>query len=141
MSWEPVDIDPADHDEIGEKDDKWDDGKITEIEAKLEEIRQFNERLETSPDKDVGNITLEKCKVEEDTIELVSNQMYDKITKIFNERRKRLSIKGGDKIVKPIRNYDSFDLDDNGNLTFTYKNEVIDFGNFNEGLKFTFKND
>ena len=73
MSWEPVDIDPADHDEIGEEDDKWDDGKITEIEAKLEEIRQFNERLETSPDKDVGNITLEKCKVEEDTIELVSN--------------------------------------------------------------------
>ena len=67
--------------------------------------------------------------------------MYDKITTLFNERRKRLSIKGGDKIVKPIRNYDSFDLDDNGNLTFTYKNEVIDFGNFNEGLKFTFKND
>ena len=55
-SWEPVDpvdIDPIDHDVIGEEDDKWDDGKITEIDAKLEELRHFNTRLETSPDKDM----------------------------------------------------------------------------------------
>ena len=81
----------------------WDDGKITEVEVKLEELRHFNARLETSPDKDVGNITLEKRKVKEDTIELVANQIYDKITKLFNERRKRLGIKGGANIVEPIR--------------------------------------
>ena len=35
---------------------KWDDGKITEIEAKLEELRHFNARFETSPDKDWGTL-------------------------------------------------------------------------------------
>ena len=78
--WEPVDVDPIDCDGMKEEDDNLDDGKITEIEAKLEELRHFNARLETSPDKDVGNITLEKRKVKEDTIELVANQIYDKIT-------------------------------------------------------------
>ena len=87
-SWEPVDIDPIDQDGMEEDDDKWDDGKITEIESKLEELRHFNARLETSPDKDVGNITLEKRKVKDHTIELVANQIYDEITKLFNERRK-----------------------------------------------------
>ena len=133
-SWEPVDIDPIDRDGMAEDDDKWDDGKITEIEAKLEELRHFNTRLETSPDKDVGNITLEKGKVKEDTIELVAKQISDKITKLFNEVRKRLGIKGGANIVEPIRNYDSFDKDDNGNLTFVRTNEVIGLGNVNEGL-------
>ena len=89
-TWEPVDVDPIDCDGIREEDDKWDDGKITEIEAKLEELRHFSARLETSPDKDMGNITLEKRKAKEDTIELVANQIYDKITKLFNERRKEI---------------------------------------------------
>ena len=48
-SWEPVDVDSIDHDEIRQEYDKWDNGKITEIEAKLEELRHFNARLETSP--------------------------------------------------------------------------------------------
>ena len=70
------------------------------------------------------DIILEKRKVKEDTIELVANQMYDKITKLLiNERRKRLGIKGSAKIVEPIRNYDSFNLDDNGNLKFKYGKE------------------
>ena len=102
-TWEPVDVDPIDCDGIREEDDTWDDSKITEIEAKLEELRHFNARLETSPDKDVGNITLEKRKVKEDMTELVANQICDKITKLFNERRKRLGIKGGANIVEPIR--------------------------------------
>ena len=38
-------------------------------------------------------------------IELVANQIYDKIAKIINDRRKRLGIKGGAIIVDPIRNY------------------------------------
>ena len=77
---------------------------------------------------------LEKNKVKQDTIELVANQIYDKITKLFNERRERLGIKGGDKIVEPITYYNSFTLDDIGKLTFTYKNEVIGLGNINKGL-------
>ena len=78
MSWEPVDIDPAGRDKIGEKDDKWDDDKITEMEAKLEEVRQFNARLEESPGKDEeNNILLEKDKVRNDMIKLISNQMCD----------------------------------------------------------------
>ena len=56
----------------------------------------------------MGDITLAKRKVTEDTIELVANQIYDKITKLINERRKRLGIKGGANIVEPIRGYDSF---------------------------------
>ena len=38
-------------------------------------------------------------------------------------------------IEKPIRDHNGFDLDDNGNLIFTYKNKVINLGNINEGLK------
>ena len=60
--------------------------------------------------------------------------MYDKIAELFNERRKRLGIKGGANIEEPIVNHESFDLDDNGNLTFVRKNEVIDLGNINAGL-------
>ena len=45
-----------------------------------------------------------------------------------------MGIKGGTNIVEPIRDYDSFDIDDNGNLTFVRKNEVIGLGNINEGL-------
>ena len=80
------------------------------------------------------NITLEKRKVKEDMIELVVNQIYDKITKLFNEWRKRLGIKGSANKVEPIRHYDSFDIDDNGNLTFVRKNEVIGLGGIDEGL-------
>ena len=37
---------------------------------------------------------LEKSKVKKDSIGLISNETYDKITKLFNDRRKRLGIKG-----------------------------------------------
>ena len=62
------------------------------------------------------------------------NQIYDKVTKLFNERRKRFGIEGGDNIVEPIRDYETFDIDDNGNLTFIHKNEVIGLGIIEEGL-------
>ena len=53
-------LDPTGRDEIGKEDDKWDDSKMNELEAKLEELRRFNARLEESPDKDEEkNITLE----------------------------------------------------------------------------------
>ena len=71
------------------------------------------------------DIIVEKHKVKEGMIELVANQIYNKITKLINERRERLGIKGGAKIVKPIRNYDSFDSDNNGNLKFKCGKEDI----------------
>ena len=108
MSWEPVNIDPTGRDEIGEEGDKWDDGKINELEAKLEELRRFNARLEESPDKhEENNIMLEKRNVKESTKKLVANQIYDKIITLINKRKERLDIKGGAKIMEPIRNYDS----------------------------------
>ena len=36
--------------------------------------------------------------------------------------------------MEPIRDYDSFDIDNNGNLTFVGKKEVTGRGNINEGL-------
>ena len=80
------------------------------------------------------DITLEKREVKTNTIELIANEMYDKMTTLSNKRGERLGIKGGANIEEPIRNYDIFDLDDNGNLTFTYENKVKGLGNINEGL-------
>ena len=59
--------------------------------------------------------------------------MYDKITKLFSDRRKRLGIKGVAKVVEPIRSSDYLNLDDSGHLTVTYENDVKDLGNINKG--------
>ena len=131
-SWEPVDIDPTDRDEIEEEYGKWDDNLMNELERKIEELRWFNATLETSSDKDMEkNVTLDKLRLKKDRTELVANQICDKMTKLFNDTR--LGIKGGARIEEPIRNYDNFDPDDNGKLTFTNK-KAINFGNINEGL-------
>ena len=56
-----------------------------------------------------------------DTIELVANEIYDKLTKLFNDRRKRLGIKGGTPIADPIRDYSKFKLKNDGTLSYKYK--------------------
>ena len=66
---------------------------------------------------------------------MVANQIYDRLTILFNDTRKRLGIHKGEPIVKPIRNYIYFKLADDGELTYIYKKTVIDLGNINEGLK------
>ena len=104
---------------------------MNDLQRRFNELREFNTKLETSSDTD---IMLEKNKMKKDMIELVANQIYDRITKLINNRRKRSGIKGGANIEEPIVNYDSFNPDDNGNLTFVRKNEVINLGNINEGL-------
>ena len=45
-----------------------------------------------------------------------------------------MGIQKGELRVKPIRNYDSFKLSDDGALTYVDKRMVIDLGNINEGL-------
>ena len=58
-------------------------------------------------------LTLYKDKLKKDMIKLTANQIDDKMTKRFNDTRKRLGIKRGASIVGPIRSYDNFDLKDN----------------------------
>ena len=70
-----------------------------------------------------------------DTIELVANQIYDKLTIFFNNDRKRFGIQGGKPIIEPMREYQNFKLTKNGKLSYKYKKTVIDFGNINNRLK------
>ena len=133
-TWEP-DIDPFDRGEIGE-DDRWDDTFTNKLETRLNKLRQFNKTLNESTDEDTIEIT-EKTKdaLKKDTIELIANEIYDKLTKLFNDRRKRLGIKGGTPIADPIRDYSKFKLKNDGTLSYKYKKTVIYLGNIDKGLK------
>ena len=132
-TWEPVDID---YDKIGDEDYKWDDDMVKDLELRFNKLREFNETLNESTDEDTIEMT-EKNKnvLKRGTIELVANQIYDKLTISFNNSRKRLGIQKGEPIVNPIRNYDNFKLADDGEITYVYKRTVIYLGNINERLK------
>ena len=134
-TWEP-DIDPFDHGEIGDEDYKWDDTFTHNLETRLNKLRQFNKTLNESTDEDTIETT-EKTKnaLRKDTIELIANEIYDKLTKLFNDRRKRLGIKGGTPIIDPIRDYSKFKLKNDGTLSYKYKTTVIYLGNIDKGLK------
>ena len=134
-TWEP-DIDPFDRDEIGEEDYRWDDTFINNLETRLNKLRQFNKTLNESTDEDTIDITIKtKNALKKDTIELIANEIYDKLTKLFNDRRKRLGIKGGTHILDPIRDYSKFKLKTDGTLSYKYKKTVIYLGNIDKGLK------
>ena len=132
-SWEPVD---TDYDKIGDEDYKWDDDVIKDLELRFNKLTEFNETLNESTDEDTIEIT-EKAKnvLKRDTIELVANQIYDRLTIFFNNDRKRFGIQGGKPIIEPIREYQNFKLTNNGKLSYKYKRTVIDFGNINDRLK------
>ena len=132
-SFEPVDID---HDGLGEGYDKWDDDIVKDLELRFNKLREFNETLNESTDEDTIEIT-EKAKnvLKRDTIELVANQIYDRLTIFFNNDRKRFGMQGGEPIIEPVREYRNFKLTKNGKLTYVYKRTVIDFGNINNRLK------
>ena len=133
-TWEPVDIDPTDHD--GLEDDKWDDDFMKDSEIRFNKLREFNRDLNESIDNNHIEMT-EKVKyvLKKDTIELVANQIYDRLTIMFNDTRERLGIESGTPIVEPIRNYDNFRLSDNGELSFKSKRTVIYLGNINNRVK------
>ena len=134
-TWEP-DIDPFDRDEIGEEDYRWDDTFTNKLETRLNKLRQFNKTLDESHDETLIDITMKtKNALKNDTIELIANEIYDKLTKLFNYRRKRLGIKGGMLIVDPIRDYSKFKLKTDGTLSYKYKKTVIYLGNIDKGLK------
>ena len=134
-SWEP-DIDPFDRGEIGEEDYRWDDTFIHNLETRLNKLRQFNKDLDESTDVKTMEITYKtKDALKRDTIELIANEIYDKLTKLFNDRRKRLDIKGGIPIADPIRDYSKFKLKNDGSLSYKYKKTVIYLGNIDKDLK------
>ena len=76
-----------------------------------------------------------KDALKRDTIELVANQIYDRLTIFFNNDRKRFGIQGGELIIDPMREYQNFKLNKNGKLSYVYKRTVIDLGNINNRLK------
>ena len=134
-TWDP-DIDPFDRGEKGEEDDRWNDDVIKDLELRFNKLRQFNKTLNESTDEDTIEMT-EKTKnaLKKDTIELIANEIYDKLTKLFNDRRKRLGIKGGTPIADPIRDYSKFKLKADGTISYKYKKTVIYLGNIDKGLK------
>ena len=134
-TWEP-DIDPFDRDKIEDEDYKWDDDVIKDLELRFNKLREFNETLNESTDVDTIEITEKSINaLKHDTIELVANQIYDKLTIFFNNDRKRFGIQGGKPIIEPMREYKNFKLTKNGKLSYKYKRTVIDFGNINDRLK------
>ena len=81
-SWEPVDIY---HDEIADEDFKWSDDLMNDLEIRFNKLRQFNRILYGSHDEDRIDITTNtKDTLKRETIELVANQIYDKLTISFN---------------------------------------------------------
>ena len=86
-TWELVDIDC---DGMGEEYDKWDDDVMKDLEIRFNKLREFNETLNESTNEDTIEMT-EKTKyvLKHDTIELVANQIYDKLITMFNNDIKR----------------------------------------------------
>ena len=134
-TWEPIDITHFDHDDIEDVYGDWDNDFKNNLEVRLNRLRKFNETLNESSDEDTIEMT-EKTKdaFKHGTIELIVNQIYDRLTLLFDNTRKRLGIQKREPIVKPIRNYNNFKLSDDEELTFVDKRTVIDLGNINEGL-------
>ena len=135
-TWEPVDITHFDRDDIENVYRDWGDDFKNNLEVRFNKLRKFNETLDETTDEDTIEMT-EKAKdaFKRGTLELVANQLYDRLTISFDNTRKRLGIHNGEPIIKPIRNYDNFKLSDGGELTFVDKRTVIDLGIINEGLR------
>ena len=79
--------------------------------------------------------TISKNALKKAPTDLVADQIYDKLTNLLNDTRKKLGIKRGIPIIEPIRNYANFKLADAGEISYIYKITVIDHGNINERLK------
>ena len=131
-SFEPVDID---RDGLGEGYDKWDDDIVKDLELRFNKLRKFDETLNDTDEDTIEKADKAKNALKRNTIELVANLIYDRLTIFFNNDRKRFGIQGGKPIIEPIREYRNFKLTKNGKLSYIYKKTVIDFGNINNRLK------
>ena len=121
---------------MGEEYDKWNDDIVKDLELRFNKPREFDETLNESKVKDNIEMTIKtKNALKHDTIELVANQIYDRLTIFFNNDRKRFGIQGGEPIIEPMREYQNFKPTKNGKLSYVYKRMVIEFGNINNRLK------
>ena len=119
-TWEPVDIN---YDKIGDEDYKWDDDVIKDLEVRFNKLREFNETLNESTDEDTIEMTEKTKDALKHDIKLAANQIYDKLTILFNYDRKRFGIQGGEPIIEPMREYRNFKLTENGKLYLMYTRE------------------
>ena len=114
-TWEPEGTDIADRDGLGEEDDNWDEYAMNDLQNRYEELRQFNIKYNKSRDEAAREEALNLAEVTRDDIEeLVANQIYDKLTIMFNKARERLGINNGTPIEEPTIKYGSFKLADDG---------------------------
>ena len=66
---------------MGEGYDKWDDHVVKDLEVRFNKLRGFDETLNESTDEDTIEMTKQaKNALKSDTIELVANQIYDRLT-------------------------------------------------------------
>ena len=135
-TWDPEGIEIADHDGLGNEDDRWDEYAMNDLQKRYEELRQFNIKYNKSNNEAAREEALNLAEVTRNDIEeLVANQIYDKLTNMFNEARERLGINNSTPIEEPTIRYDSFKLADDGSLIFKCKRTVIDLGNINKRIK------
>ena len=135
-SWEPVDISQFDRDEIEDAYDEWDGDFKNDLEVRYNNLIGSKKTLDESLDEDIIDRT-EKTKetLKCDTVEMIANEIYDKLTLSFNNNRKRFGIQKDKPIVEPLRDYYNFKLSDDEELTYVYKKTVIYLGNIDDGLK------
>ena len=109
-TWEPIDITHFYHDDIEDVYSNWGDNLKNDLEVRFNKLRKFNETLNESTDEDTIEMT-EKTKdaFKRGTIELIANQIYDRLTLSFDNTRKRLGIQKGEPIAKPIRKLKKLD--------------------------------
>ena len=113
-SSEPVDIDL---DEMADEDVKWDEYVVNDLQKRFEEIRQFSIKYNESGNESTREETLDFIdNTRHDIEELVANQIYDKLTILLNNTRKKFGIEKG-RPIDPFRKYDNFKLADDGELT------------------------
>ena len=104
--WEQADVSQLDCDDIEDLHADWDDAFKSNLEIRYNKLREFVETLNDSTDEDNIEITdKDKDKFKHGTIELVANQIYDKLTILFNNTRKKLGIQDV-KPIDPLRRYD-----------------------------------
>ena len=88
-TWEPEGIDIADLDGLGDEDDSWDEYAINDLQNRYEELRQFNIKYNKSRDEATREEMLNLAEVtRHDIEELVANQIYDKLTNMFNKAKR-----------------------------------------------------
>ena len=128
-----------DRDEIADEDVKWDDDVMKDLESRFEELRQYNRKFNESRDEATReDVSIFIDATRHDIEELVANEMYYKLTILFNNTREKFGIQKG-RPIDPLRKYDNVKLSDDGELTYVYKRTVIDLGNINERLKAPWK--